>query len=215
MALPPARSGLQWAKKFSSSLVALHHGKWCCSVLQLFAISPLHLESWSRAFTEKPQSWHWLFEKCSWAKGRIYSSHSRNAVKWEKQKAKLNFLLPLLSALNIPFLGCRPRKPWILGQTQINSSVRAVLGSSSTLTAVTTSRCFRGKWEDLSQPFPSHSLSHLLTVLIAVSQNACDFSAFGSCGWLNIAMSPVWGSWVSYSTNVGDAHLGNNLPPAI
>lgn len=127
----------------------------------------------------------------------------------------MNFLFPLLSALHIPFLGGWPRKPWILGKTQINSSVRADLGSSSTLPAVTTSRCFRGKWEDLSQPFPSHSFSHLLTMLIAVFQNACDFSGFGSCGWLNIAVAPMWGSWVSCSTSVGDAHLGNNLPPAI
>lgn len=107
-----------------------------------------------------------------------------------------------------------PAEPWlVLSQAQRNHYIGAVPGSRTPLTAVTTSRCSRGEQE----AFPAFPFPLILTSACCIH---CHLSKHTRLlwfwfMWLNVATVPNWACWVSYSTNVCNAQLGNNLPPAI
>lgn len=111
--------------------------------------------------------------------GRIHLSGSRHLREISREPREGLLPLPPLGALHLLLT----QGSWlVLGQAQRSHHIRSVPGSSTPLTAVTTSRCSRGKREALSQLFPSPSSSHLLVIFTAASQNAHDCFVFSSCG---------------------------------
>lgn len=145
--------------------------------------------------------------------GGISLSPRVSTLSQMKQVGKHMELLPLPLPLALHSLLLNPG--WSLARnkeiTLYDSG--AVPGSRTPLTAVTTSRCSRGEQE----AFPAFPFPLILTSACCIHRHLSKHTRllWFWFMWLNMATVPNWACWVSYSTNVCNAQLGNNLPLAI